>query len=427
MINLDTIDYFKEIAKIPRNSGNEGKIADYLVSFAKNHNLEYYKDNYNNVLIKKRIGDKPNIILQSHTDMVCLSDNNYDFNQGIELVFLKDKIKANNTTLGADDGIGVALMLYALDNINANIDALFTSGEEDGMVGATHFDISLLTSKYLINLDGFDFGKIINDSALFYDITMHKSLKKKKTSKKYSYEVTLFGLPGGHSGFDIDKDPQNAIIILAKILLKEDIELVKFTGGTKNSVFPSQATVILNADNLSIVDNNITTKKIHKRTNVYSDTLSYLKFLSNFPSTVLSYNELKEVITSVNLGVIDDTYLEIGLRSNDDALANEALENINQYAEIYDFKMVECGFQPRFHTDHTSPLIQKLMATCPVPAEVKRQHTTLEVGFFQEKIPDLDMAVISPDIKHAHSTSEYVDIKSIKLTEKWLEEFFKSI
>src|SRR5699024_8902959 len=146
-------------AQIPRESGNEEGIANYLVQFAQKRNLYWYKDQYNNVLIKKENKDLPCLILQAHTDMVCVSkDPLFDFSiEPIEVVEINGYLYANNTTLGADNGIGVAQILNILDsNLPCNIEAIFTTSEETSMIGADRFDMSLLKGNYLLNLDGFD-------------------------------------------------------------------------------------------------------------------------------------------------------------------------------------------------------------------------------------------------------------------------------
>lgn len=157
---MSTINFFKEIAKIPRESGNEEKIANYLCEFAKKRNLEYFKDSYNNVLIKKKTKNSKPIILQAHTDMVCEKEKDYPFdfkNDSIELIIENGFIKANKTTLGADNGVGIAQILNILDSdIKANIEAVFTVSEETSMIGAINFDTSLLKGKHLLSLDGFE-------------------------------------------------------------------------------------------------------------------------------------------------------------------------------------------------------------------------------------------------------------------------------
>lgn len=439
-----TINFFKEISQIPRESGNEENIAKYLCEFAKARGLEYEIDEYNNVLIRKKTADRPGIILQGHTDMVCVSSNpDFDFSTSpIEVIEEDGYLHANNTTLGADNGIGVAQMLNILDSdIPCNIEAVFTSSEETTMVGAEHFDASKLKGKYLLNLDGFDENLIINESAAYYDIVLKGNKKEKESMAANTYEVSLTGLLGGHSGYDVDKNRGNAIILLAEFLKECKLDICSFKGGNKNNVFPNQATAIVCTDEdleslreqfLETVkskfpDVQITiTKKDEKKT-VFEDPANYLEFICNFPSKVINYNEEKEPTTSINFGVINDFNIEVGMRSSREKEANDALNMLKEYAKKYNFEFIKDGYQPGFYSDKSSPLITKLIETCPYEpkAQAKSLHITVEAGFFQEKISDLDIAIISPNIKDAHSVKERVSIESIEMTDKWLEEFLE--
>ena len=241
-----TIEFFKEISKIPRESGNEKGISEYLCDFARKRNLFYICDKYNNVVIKKKIGDKRPLILQAHTDMVCEKEENlkFDFSKDSIQVIEKDGyLTANGTTLGADNGIGAAQILTILDSdLPCNIETVFTVSEETSMIGAINFDTGLLQGKHMLNLDGFEENTIIIESACFYDIILKSKFRFRKSNKKNAFRIILTGLLGGHSGFDIDKNRGNASILLAHLLEKiEDICIVNFVGGTKFNVIPSTA------------------------------------------------------------------------------------------------------------------------------------------------------------------------------------------
>lgn len=192
-----TIKYFKEIAKIPRESGHEEKIAKYLCKFAELRNLEYEKDEYNNVLIKKKNCNKTPLILQVHTDMVCEKEQNkcFDFEEdSIEVIEENGYLHANGTTLGADNGIGIAQILTILDsNIETNIEAIFTVSEETSMLGSINFDTSKVNGKMLLNLDGFEENTILIESAGFYDIIlkMHNKFKNIQDNNFNVYEINL--------------------------------------------------------------------------------------------------------------------------------------------------------------------------------------------------------------------------------------------
>lgn len=441
-----TISFFKEIASIPRESGNEEAIANYLVEFAEKRNLPYYKDSYNNVLIRKENKNLPCLILQAHTDMVCVSDDPcFDFAKNpIEVLEKDGYLYANHTTLGADNGIGVAQILNLLDSdIPCNIEAVFTTSEETTMVGAMNFDTNLLTGKYLLNLDGFDENTILTESAAYYDLVMQlENMHKVNHTKKYTYSISLSGLLGGHSGYDIDKGRGNAILLMAEFLNSLQGDLISITGGTKNNVFPSSAKAIICTD-LENVEECINSfinqyhdiyptldikyEKIPLIKECFANSKDLIDFLSNFPSKAIYYNDSHLPTTSVNLGVISDGYLEIGLRSSRKEEANKVLEDLNGYAEKYGFTLKEVGYQPGFYSDANSVMIKLLEKTCsyPTPPSVTLEHIAVEVGFFQEKMPDLQVAIISPRILDAHSTKEKVFIQSINLVDQWLIQFIK--
>ena len=442
----NTIRFFREIAQIPRESGNEEGIANYLVQFAQKRNLYWYKDQYNNVLIKKENKDLPCLILQAHTDMVCVSkDPLFDFSiEPIEVVEKNGYLYANNTTLGADNGIGVAQILNILDsNLPCNIEAIFTTSEETSMIGADRFDMSLLKGNYLLNLDGFDENTILTESAAYYDLVMKSSFFEKiRTNKEYTYLIHLTGLMGGHSGYDINKNRGNAILLMAEFLKMLDGDLISISSGTKNNVFPSQAEAVINT-NLNDLDLVVTTfldkyrslyielkinyQKAENSPMCFSNTNKFLDFLVYFPSKAINYTEDGNVTTSLNLGVIKNCYLEIGLRSSRKEEALKLLKDLEEYAYKFSFELIQEGFQPGFYSDIHSDLIQILYDTCPYSTEpnITLAHITTEVGFFQEKKPDLQVAIISPRILNAHSTQECVELHSVSLVDEWLVRFIQ--
>ena len=420
-----TIKYFKEITKIYRESKHEEKIVKYLIDFDKKRNLQYIKDKYNNILITKTSSDKAPVILQAHLDMVYVSNNDFDFkNKEIPIKINKKYIYTDGTTLGADDGIGIALILTMLDKTKANIEALFTASEEIDMNGAKKFDGSLLKGKYLINLDGFNKNIIINDTAAFYDIEINKKIGKKKSKYHNTYKIEISGLPGGHSGADIVKK-DNAIIILGKILNKLNVELISFKGGTKNNVIPSSAISYFNSDDdININKKNIKLEKVKYQDIVISNTKEYLESILNLPKNIYYKDDL--VVTSYNLGVINDNLFQIGLRSNNLKKANILINRIKNNGEEYNYQMQIKDFEPSFHTRRYSKLI-KVLQECNRKAVIKMSHITVEVGFLQNKRKDLEIAIIAPEIEFAHSINERVNIKSIIDTEKWLQKAIEKL
>jgi len=451
-----TIDFFYEISKIPRESGNEENIANYLCEFAKARNLYYEKDKYNNVIIKKKTSEKTPIILQAHLDMVCEKENGLDIDfekNPIEIIKKGDFLKANGTTLGADNGIGVAQILNILDSkLKCNIEAIFTVEEETTMIGAEKIDLSDIESKQMINLDGFEEDTIIIESASFFDIILKQNYNFESEVKEKIYKINLEGLLGGHSGFDINKNRGNAGIILAEFLKKiEDIKILNFISGTKFNVIPSSAECIfISNKELKCIKNDIDNflkdkKKEYEDLKVFINELSKvnnLEHLSNkdsikfidsifyFKHGVFCENNRKEVTTSINLGVVDlkKQVLKVGMRSSRKEEESKCLSYIKQYCLENKFEFVLLGSQPGFETKEESSLVKKLQKSYKNINEnkepsIKSVHITVETGFFKEKIKNLEVAIISPKILNAHTPNECVSIESVNRCDKWLRDF----
>ena len=226
----EVLRFFEDLTFIPRESGNEKEVSDYLVNFAKERNLEYSRDAYNNVLIKKPATPgyegHPGVILQAHTDMVC------EKNPGVEHDFAKDpidfeidgdKIIAKETTLGADDGIGVAFCLAILDSADIKhppLEFVGTTDEERGMSGIENFDFSQLHGDKVINIDSDDEGVIVVGCAGGPVIEVDLPIEKLAADPEKAYlEISLRGLMGGHSGEDIHRGRANANKLMVRLLM----------------------------------------------------------------------------------------------------------------------------------------------------------------------------------------------------------------
>ena len=454
---MNVIDIFKAISKIPRETGHEEKIAGYLYEFAKKRNLECYKDKYNNVIIKKKTCKGRPLILQAHTDMVCEKVPNKEFNfekDQIEVIEKDGYLIANGTTLGADNGIGVAQILYILDsNMECNVEAVFTTSEETTMQGSIGLDTSMLEGNILLNLDGFEEDTILLESAAFHDIIMKLKYNKEILSNTNLYNITLSGLEGGHSGFDIDKNRGNSSIILSEILQKiDDIQILEFIGGTKFNVIPSEASCIfttnLNEEKLQKTING-KLKEINRKnikielTKVVNeikyalditDSKKFLNSVTNFLNGVINKNEQNEVTTSVNLGVVSlkENVFKIGMRSSRKIEDEKTVTMLKEYAKENNMEFEEIGYQPGFQTDRNDDIVKLLEKAFYLVEENKNRklskkavHITVEVGIIKEEMPELQVAIISPNIQGTHTVNERVEIASIERTTKWIEKFIK--
>lgn len=453
---LNTLSFFREIAQIPRESGNEKQISDYLIEFAKKRNLFCKRDEYNNVLIKKKTADKEPLILQAHTDMVCEKEKSkvFDFAKDpIEIIEHDTYWSANGTTLGADNGIGVAQILAILDSdIPCNIEAVFTVSEETTMVGAMNFNTDDLSAKALLSLDSFEENTVILESACFYDILLEPKYELSVPINKNAYEISLTGMLGGHSGFDINKNRGNSSIMLAKLLKCIDgIELIDFYGGDKFNVIPSwaQAKFLteLGDEEIDIICEaatkvfakkyngiRVTYSKIDdETTKTFSDVLSsentqkFLQSILNFPHGIHFVNDIGEVTTSVNLGGVNFSkrQLKVGMRSSRKNEEQQCLDTLKFYCEQNQLEFKILGYQPGFESQQESDFIQKLVNAHPTELfgakpVLKSVHITLETGIFQSKIPGLQIALIAPNIIGPHTPHECFELESLKKTDNWL-------
>ena len=257
--NIDTdrvFYYFNELCKIPHGSGNMNRIADFCVNFAKNHNLKYNRDSANNVIIYKPSENYPKdtIILQGHLDMVCQKDSDSDID------FLKDEIttftdgdflKANKTTLGADNGIAVAMIFAILESDEIklpSIEAVLTTDEEIGMLGAMALDTSLLNGKKMITIDSEDDEVLTVSCAGGSDFSAILPIEY-QTKTATEITVTLKGLKGGHSGVEIDKKRINANILAGRFLnymkLRCNFDIISICGGDKSNAIANACTIRL--------------------------------------------------------------------------------------------------------------------------------------------------------------------------------------
>ena len=252
--------YFEDLTRIPRPSGKEEKVVEYLMDFAKENGLYAEKDEFNNVLIKKPASkgyeDHDSIILQAHIDMVC------EKNPGVEHDFDKDpiditvedgKVIAKETTLGADDGVGVAFAMAILadkDIKHPAIEFLATSDEERGMTGIENFDFSKLTGSKVINIDSDDEGLVVVGCAGGPVIRVKLPLSYKKADNKNTYKVKVAGLAGGHSGEDIHRGRANSNKLMVRVLMEaldiETFELADIVGGDKYNAIPRNTEAYVN-------------------------------------------------------------------------------------------------------------------------------------------------------------------------------------
>lgn len=450
--------YFEQILEIPRPSGKEEKIAGFLVHFAQLHNLEYEVDDYSNVIIKKK-GTLPYkcspIILQAHTDMVCTSEEPYDFeNRGIEWYLENGFYKARRSSLGADDGAGVAIILALLSNPSLEhppIEAVFTTQEETTMQGAKNLHYKSLKGKRMISLDGTEEDKIEVSCAGMASIKVSAPYEF-IPSTKASYQLTICGLLGGHSGVDIDLNHGNAIKILANILKDiDDLEIVSIEAGSKENVIPSSAKCIFNTnhdfsgeiqffrtfykeeyDTIKIDFRRMKTREMAIST---EKSLDIIHFLNKIEDGVLKRNDVNFPLTSSNLGVItqdsEKILIELSIRSSIVGFEDFYVSRAERIAKKYHLKYFLEDKKPFFTFREESPLRQLLVTTYETMFSknitLEDVHAGLEGGIFAQEIKNLDICVLGANLYDIHSVNERVEKESMERVLSWLKETLRNM
>ena len=454
-------EYFEEISAIPRGSGNMKAISDYCQSFAEKHSLTYYRDETDNVIIRKTASkgyeNAEPVILQGHLDMVCQKE------AGLEKDFLRDAIdifidgdfiKAKGTTLGADNGIAVAMVLAVLerDDIkHPEIEAVFTTDEETGMIGARKLDLSILKAKKMINLDSEEEDVLTVSCAGGSDFRVELPIKwENKNGSKI--KVVLKGLKGGHSGVEIDKGRVNADILAGRFLnyMEElcDFSIVSINGGSKPNVIPNLCEIELctqNPDNfIKIAEEylNTVSTEIKEREQSFSAEISVLgqgeypvfddktqkDLIFALCCTANGVMEMSAEIeglveTSLNLGILETNRNEVilhhALRSNKSSALKALDDRLKRFYSFSDFKYESFGFYPPWEFKENSSLkeLYKKVYSKLTGKEINVEaiHAGLECGIFAAGIPDIDCIAIGPQLFDVHTVNERLSISSTKL------------
>lgn len=473
MEQLDTLNYsfwkfFREISCIPRQSGNEEGIAKYLINFASDRNLEYYSDKFNNVVIWKKAskGYEYNEILglQCHTDMICEKRKNteHDFlKDPIQLIIDGDFLKANNTTLGADNGIGVAYILAILDSKKLQtprLECIFTTQEETTMNGARYLDYSIIQSKKIISFDNFNENEMWISSATAKEWTSIIFGKKVELNpEKFStFILELSHFKGGHSGLNIgDNTRGNPIKIIADLLkCFSDIYIVNFDGGSKVNIIPRNCRICFSINNLelskiSFLEENI--KKIIKQypfANVslqkvdsikknYSKQVSknILNFIDSFQNGCILKDEYDNIVLSGNFAAIktenENIKLLYSIRYNSDILGKDLEKEILYSMDNYNIKVKDCTYILGYEQNENSRLINlcENLYFKYFNKKIKKVkvQACLECGYFSDKISNLQFIAIAPNIYDAHSPYERLSIKSANRMWNFITKLIENI
>ncbi|WP_457560471.1 M20/M25/M40 family metallo-hydrolase [Caminibacter sp.] len=385
------LNIFKKITKIPHCSGNTEELKNFIIDWCKNFGYEVQVDEAGNILATC---ENPKLSLQSHYDMVCVGNA-----PEIEIIQKDGWLIAESSSLGADNGIGVAIMLY-FASLKKPIEFLFTNDEEIGLIGAFNLELKI-KSKYLLNLDSED-ENIYIGSAGGVDVKIRYP-ESTKTVYGTKGELKVENLPGGHSGVDIDKNIPNAIVEL----LKRVKNTAYLKGGERSNSIP------VNAKSVEIFEGS-------EEFEVYDD--KYLHFLKELPHGVLEFDFKYTVPSkSVNFALIDGFEAVLSCRAN----SNEKLEEIKNYilSKTKGAKVEFEGEYPAWAPEENT-LVKKLQKI--TGKELKVIHAGLECGILKNKL-NVEVASFGPIIENPHSIRERVNIESVKRVIIWLDELIKEI
>lgn len=462
--------YFEEISKIPRGSGDNQRISDYLVAFAKEHGLSYVQDELLNVIITKEASagyeNCAPVMIQGHMDMVCekTPTSNHDFkNDALELIVEGDWLRANNTTLGGDDGIAVAFALALLsdkDLKSPKLEVVITTDEETGMFGAKALDTTQLTAKYLINVDSENDDSVLTSCA--GGLTGTATLPVVTTSangKKMT--VILTGLRGGHSGVEIGNNRSNANKLLGRLLFdlrnNAEFDLITMAGGSKDNVITRFATaeIVVASNEVDAV-----TEKLKEIESVYQkefaasepelrvevttgeedsyevlnkgsfERVMFLLMQSPYGVQAMSASISGLVESSLNLGIMkvtaDEAMFCFSVRSSISS-AKHAISDKLEYLSLflggeYEVRGEYPAWEYRADSklrDLYSKIYKEIRGT---DIKVEAIHAGLECGLFYERISDLDIISVGPNMSAIHTAQEKLGINSSVFVYKIIEQ-----
>ena len=459
MDSNSVLEIFREITKIPRESGHEEKMTAFLVDFALSHKLEYKKDSTGNVMIARPASpgkeDVPTIVLQSHQDMVCekVAASSHDFSKDpIPYVIEDGWMISKETTLGADDGIGVAASLALLESPlkTGRIECIFTISEETGMDGAFAMEEGFFSGRTLINLDSEDEGQLFIGCAGGLDTAATFEYTPQAVKEGYTVlSLHLGGGIGGHSGDDINKDRANAVQLLARFLYHvwhEEWQLVRFSGGNKYNAIAREASAEVALPPAEL-------QEVSEAFEEFQTTLR-CEFCVSDPDLSCSYSlteaskaienstahNLLSALVSVHHGVKSMSQTIPGLVQTSSNLAFVKMEEEGRIVvgtsqrsssesekEAIADRVEACfrlagaqtrrfgaypGWEPDIHSHVLARTVEAYRRLFHQEPEVKAIHAGLECGLFLKKFPGLDMISFGPTLRGVHAPGEKLDLAS---------------
>ncbi|MBU1098369.1 MAG: cytosol nonspecific dipeptidase [Ignavibacteriae bacterium HGW-Ignavibacteriae-2] len=469
--------YFYEISQVPRPSKKEEKIREYVIDFAQKHSLEFVEDKVGNIVIKvpasKGFENKPTVVLQGHVDMVCEKNKgtNHDFdNDPLTLINEDGWIKAKGTTLGADNGIGVAAGMAAAtdpDLQHGPLEILCTVDEETGLTGANALKPGFISGKILLNLDSEEDGAFYVGCSGGVDTYGVFELELTKAKKDHEpFEIMVTGLKGGHSGLDVKAGRANAIKLLAQLLNRmNDVKfsIAQISGGSKRNAIPREAEAVILIDpkdkakvqkivKLFVQDSLLEfntndgglkisfTKKKDKVKKVFTKPFSkkIIRTLLALPHGIMAMSaDIPDLVeTSTNLATVtmEDNLLQVGTsqRSSIESAKENICNSVKAVFKLADASQILLGdgypgWKPNMNSEVLKSSVEVFKKLYSKEPHIKAIHAGLECGILGDKYPGLDMISFGPTIQGAHSPDEKVNIADVEKFYNLLKGILKEI
>lgn len=465
--------YFEEICAIPHGSGNVDGLSDYLVDFAKERGLDYFQDEWKNVIMIKNASpgyeEAEPVILQGHMDMVAVKKPGASIDMakdGLRLAVNGDDLYAEDTSLGGDDGIAVAYAMALLDSDDIphpRLEVILTVDEEVGMDGARELDVSMLKGKRMLNLDSEEEGILLAGCAGGARVDWTLPVGREEKSGKRC-RISVKGLMGGHSGAEIDKERGNANVLMGRLLYRLHKSMAIYVealeGGLADNAIPREATVVLLAeaecgdiirDTVLAVEKEfrqeLQTKDPGVRIEIEelgdgkrnclgrkeTDGLISLLFAAPNGVQAMSADVKGLVETSLNMGIVDlredQAAVQFSVRSSLEGAKRVLIEKLENIAAMAGAAQEVRGDYPGWAYRKESPFRDMAVrAFCDLygkEPEIQAIHAGLECGILSSKIPDLECISIGPDMKNIHTTEERLSISSTERVWNYVLEILK--
>ena len=469
-------EHFYNVSQIPRGSGNEEAVGEYVISVAKKNNLQYKKDEFGNIVVTQPASpgfeNKPTVIIQGHTDMVCEKNNDtvHDFEKDpIKLVRDGEWMKADGTTLGADNAIGFCMGLAIMDDDSIEhpaMEHLFTVDEETGLTGAEGLSTDFVKGNIMLNIDSEEEGALyIGCAGGKHTILRRKIEWENAASGMKSVKVKIGGLSGGHSGLNIDMGLGNSIKLISRFMMnlkdKINYKLAGINAGNKHNAIPreAEAVILISAndettlkdlateydtifkDEFQFVDKAVfvAIENVNNADKVFSDNFckDLLSVLYSIPHGVQAMSHaIKGLVeTSTNMAIVetkaDIVEMLTSQRSSVATSIVDIADKVKAVGELGGFEVEQGGGYPAWQPNPDSPVLKLAIdvykeKTGKQP-EVKAIHAGLECGLIGEKFPGMDMLSFGPTIEGAHSPDERVNIEDVEKIWDFLLDLLKKV